>query len=312
MARDKNTPATSAQPKLSLSVVRLTPGRDIIGAHDLTDLAGAVPSLAYLIRAVGVAEPPMGRLSKAVADRESVVAAAETLERILSEPVVQACLIYTAMTPEGLPAPPDLRITGVSDQTTTRLKNILLHLADAVAALTRRPCVRVERDPQDSNHRKMRVQWTLQRGEPLASPKVVEQLESAAKDLKDLLGTIDPPLGDSAKDTTDRQLPSSSADTNATQTDERPRWERQRRKLWLGTKLVRVYRRVAARQFLILDAFEAKGWPPEIVAPQECLSPKDTVEGLNDQRTLRLRFTWGVIESEDKKDTLCIRWQITD
>src|SRR4051794_1008363 len=46
-----------------------------------------------------------------------------------------------------------------------------------------------------------------------------------------------------------------------------PFWDRARRRLWLGDRLVKWFRQPAENQQRILDAFQELGWPPGIEDP---------------------------------------------
>jgi hypothetical protein len=87
--------------------------------------------------------------------------------------------------------------------------------------------------------------------------------------------------------------------------EERPRWDRARRQLWLGTQLLRSYRRHAPAQFPVLDAFENAGWPSTIPIPAEVRGAKDAVDSLNDRLT-RIRFQFGRSEEQSS-----ISWRLT-
>jgi hypothetical protein len=87
--------------------------------------------------------------------------------------------------------------------------------------------------------------------------------------------------------------------------DARPRWDRERRELWLGAETLRTYTRHAHAQFVLLDAFERAAWPSSIANPLGRHSVKDTVEALNDGLTAtRLRFQRGAGDAT-------IRWKLT-
>jgi hypothetical protein len=61
-----------------------------------------------------------------------------------------------------------------------------------------------------------------------------------------------------------------------------PQWETRTKKLWLGETLLRAYTRIASKQFPILDAFQAAGWPCKIMNLLKFGSLKDAIESLND------------------------------
>jgi hypothetical protein len=51
--------------------------------------------------------------------------------------------------------------------------------------------------------------------------------------------------------------------------DQRPRWDRERRELWLGDILCKRYKRPAPNQEKVWDAFEEDNWPPRLDDPLE-------------------------------------------
>jgi hypothetical protein len=61
-----------------------------------------------------------------------------------------------------------------------------------------------------------------------------------------------------------------------------PCWDAERRELWLGTTLIKRYRRRAQAVQLILAAFEEEGWPARIDDPLPPLS------GIPEPRRLRV------------------------
>lgn len=63
-------------------------------------------------------------------------------------------------------------------------------------------------------------------------------------------------------------------------TSNRPRWDRARRELWLGTQLIKRFRVPATNQELILQAFEEEGWPDRLD------DPLPYVEGVNNPERL--------------------------
>jgi hypothetical protein len=70
-----------------------------------------------------------------------------------------------------------------------------------------------------------------------------------------------------------------------------PQWDRTRRRVCLGEDVLSTYTKEAKRQFALLDAIQAAGWPPEGIAPPNGLPVKDTVDCLNKKlETTRLRF----------------------
>ena len=91
----------------------------------------------------------------------------------------------------------------------------------------------------------------------------------------------------------------------------RPRWNRAEKKLWLGDRLVKHFRRVAYRQFTVLDALETTGWPAEIPNPlteSDGVSPLDqlreAVKSLNKRRVdSGLRF--GICHRDR-----CVYWEV--
>jgi hypothetical protein len=87
----------------------------------------------------------------------------------------------------------------------------------------------------------------------------------------------------------------------------RPRWDTDRRELYLGATLLKRYRQRAERQCTVLESFEELGWPPRIDDPLPALTLADTVTALNEalQHTpLRFRrdgtgkgIIWEVIDA---------------
>jgi hypothetical protein len=186
VAPSTNSPeGRSNAPRLTLSVLGLALQSDIVTADDLRQLADTALELVAFVKGAGSLEQER-RLSKLVADDMAITGAADALGRLCSAPIMQACLTYTATTPAGAPAPPDLRIAGVPDRTAVRLQHTLLRLADAVAGLTRLPGVGAAPGPHGPRA-DIRCEWQPQFGKPLAPPDVIEQLERQAKDLMALL-----------------------------------------------------------------------------------------------------------------------------
>jgi hypothetical protein len=80
--------------------------------------------------------------------------------------------------------------------------------------------------------------------------------------------------------------------------EERPHWDGRSLQLWWRGQCIREYRNDAANQRLILDTFEARGWPNRLSDPlprQSGINVKvrlrETIKGLNQgQRPWRLRF----------------------
>jgi hypothetical protein len=80
--------------------------------------------------------------------------------------------------------------------------------------------------------------------------------------------------------------------------EQRPRWDRDCRELWLGTALVKQFKVPAVNQEIILQAFQEEGWPACIddpIPPQFSINPKrrlhDTLGALNrNQKHQILRF----------------------
>jgi hypothetical protein len=60
-----------------------------------------------------------------------------------------------------------------------------------------------------------------------------------------------------------------------------PRWDRERRELWYGERLLKRYRRPAPHQEAILSAFQEEGWPSRIDDPLKPGKRKDALQGLN-------------------------------
>jgi hypothetical protein len=63
---------------------------------------------------------------------------------------------------------------------------------------------------------------------------------------------------------------------------DRPRWDRVTRRLHLGTKVVREYRREAPEQMRLLDTFERQGWPGRIADPFPAERGTDGAQRLRD------------------------------
>jgi hypothetical protein len=90
----------------------------------------------------------------------------------------------------------------------------------------------------------------------------------------------------------------STPDKSARRKLVQPSWDAKRQRLFLGSTLVRCFRRPAPRQSLILTAFQEQGWPDHIDDPLPCQnrrSPKrrlhQTITDLNrGQRPLLIRF----------------------
>jgi hypothetical protein len=87
-----------------------------------------------------------------------------------------------------------------------------------------------------------------------------------------------------------------------------PAWNRASRTLRLGDQVLYQYSRRAPKQFMLLDAFQAAGWPQQGIDRPPGLSPsqaKDTVEALNEHvQVSRLRFERGM---DDRR----IRWSLS-
>jgi hypothetical protein len=85
---------------------------------------------------------------------------------------------------------------------------------------------------------------------------------------------------------------------HATNGSERPKWDRDRRELRLGIKLIKVFKLPSPMQEAILIAFEEERWPPRIDDPlpgSPNLLPKrrlhDTIKSLNrNQKNRLVRF----------------------
>jgi hypothetical protein len=74
-----------------------------------------------------------------------------------------------------------------------------------------------------------------------------------------------------------------------------PRWDGERRELWYGNQLVKVFRQPAGCQEIVLAAFQEDGWPPRIddpLPPAADIDPRerlhDTVRRLNRAQRSRL------------------------
>ncbi|HEX5271456.1 MAG TPA: hypothetical protein VFW33_13260 [Gemmataceae bacterium] len=87
-----------------------------------------------------------------------------------------------------------------------------------------------------------------------------------------------------------------------------PRWNKTSRQLCLGGDVLTKYRRHAGSQFIVLDAFEAAGWPESIRTPKGDYSAKDTVDELK-KRLSDTRLQMGMGEDEDGNQV--IRWWLT-
>jgi hypothetical protein len=63
----------------------------------------------------------------------------------------------------------------------------------------------------------------------------------------------------------------------------RPWWDAETRRLWFGDILCREYTRHASFQIMIIEAFEAQGWPHSIASPWNVKSKKltDAVAAIN-------------------------------
>jgi hypothetical protein len=83
---------------------------------------------------------------------------------------------------------------------------------------------------------------------------------------------------------------------NRTNTDlatVKPRWDANRRSLWLGDRELKRYRRPSPNAEKILAAFEEEGWPPRIDDPLARGKLKDTLQDLNEaikNETIRRHF----------------------
>jgi hypothetical protein len=62
---------------------------------------------------------------------------------------------------------------------------------------------------------------------------------------------------------------------------QRIRWNKADRTLWIDGEAARTYGRHAPKQFAVLDAFEAAGWPLSIPKPLKYSSLKDAIDELN-------------------------------
>jgi hypothetical protein len=70
--------------------------------------------------------------------------------------------------------------------------------------------------------------------------------------------------------------------TNTDLATVKPRWDADRRSVWLGERELKRYRRPAPNQEQILAAFEEEGWPPRIDDPLEPGKLRDTLPDLNE------------------------------
>lgn len=100
----------------------------------------------------------------------------------------------------------------------------------------------------------------------------------------------------------DKSLPTLDAPASASESDNPllvvPRWDKDRRELWLGTALVKQFKVPALNQEIILAAFQEEQWPvclDDPLPPQPTIDPKkrlhDTVGSLNrNQKRFLIRF----------------------
>lgn len=102
-----------------------------------------------------------------------------------------------------------------------------------------------------------------------------------------------------------RLADNSAAIPNTNRADGRepaPQWDRRTRTLSLGSIVVRRFGRIAPCQFQVLDAFEAAGWPTEMVAPKqvECENPverlKSAMRELNNNQYGKKQIRFGTAE----------------
>lgn len=84
-----------------------------------------------------------------------------------------------------------------------------------------------------------------------------------------------------------RRIPSPCQDDRDPE-DDHPRWDRRGRVLWMGSVVVKRFRRTAPNQEMILAAFEEQGWPervddPLLVVPDMVAHERlhDTIKCLN-------------------------------
>ncbi len=72
----------------------------------------------------------------------------------------------------------------------------------------------------------------------------------------------------------------------------RPKWDRNRLELRIGSAVVRQFKIPAANEEVLLAAFEEHGWPPEIANPLPTATPpaclQQTVEALNRRQKKQL------------------------
>lgn len=61
-----------------------------------------------------------------------------------------------------------------------------------------------------------------------------------------------------------------------------PRWDSERRELYVGTQIVKRYRQPAPCQVLVLSSFEELGWPPRIDDPLPMVTGHDQRERLRE------------------------------
>ena len=74
-----------------------------------------------------------------------------------------------------------------------------------------------------------------------------------------------------------------------------PHWDDQASQLWWGKELIKIFRRPAINQGLVLAALEEEGWPPRIddpLPPTDNIDPKvrlhDTIKALNRHHLQRI------------------------
>jgi hypothetical protein len=125
---------------------------------------------------------------------------------------------------------------------------------------------------------------------PEIDPQDIRALEWAAMKLLQAVGTQ--PESATRKDCEtppDRSNPDTSGahyrDTTSPESKNRPRWDKDRRELWFGKKLLKRFSGHSARnQVAILVSFEETGWAPRIDSPfprGETQKLKDAMRGLN-------------------------------
>ena len=79
-----------------------------------------------------------------------------------------------------------------------------------------------------------------------------------------------------------RDFPQSLTHPPTDEGEERlPRWDQERRTLWLGSQLIKQFKQPAPIQELILAAFQEEGWPPHLDDPLPPERDQDAKERLH-------------------------------